>query len=159
LSMDPALPTNCVDAALKLQEMVLTGHFPENVAVHALKLAVLNNGVLDDGVILKAKASVPADPNELARQAAATLQNAGLLTEADITRASNNLAKHNNSFADALLSSGKVDRLVLEAAQDCQPLLAEGRMRQDQAIIALHYCHRSRAKLKDAIEDLSIQLL
>jgi hypothetical protein len=158
LAMDPSVPQPCVDAALKLQEMVLKGHFSDKVAVVALRLAAMNNGVLDDTVITRAKSECTPISNDAARQAAALLKQAGLLTDADINAAEGATEKHDNSFAAALISSGKIDKLVLEAAQECQPLIADGRMRPDQAIIALHYCHRSRASLKDAIEDLSIQL-
>jgi hypothetical protein len=158
-AMDPSLPPVCVDAALKLQEMVLTGHFGERIALQALRLVALNNGVLDDGVIQRAKTSAGADPDELARHAAGILQQAGLVTESDVAQAENNMSKHNNSFADSLLSSGKVDKLILEAAQDCHPLIASGRLRQDQAIIALHYCARSRTSLQDALQDLSIEVI
>jgi hypothetical protein len=158
LAMDPSVPQACVDAALKLQEMVLKGHFSDKVAVVALRFAAMNNGVLDDTVITRAKLECSPISNDAARQAAALLKQSGLLTDEDINTAEGTIEKHDNSFAAALISSGKIDKLVLESAQECQPLIADGRMRPDQAIIALHYCHRSRATLKDAIEDLSIQL-
>lgn len=158
LSMDPTLPPVCINAVLKLQEMVLTGHFNEKVAFQALKLAVLNNGVLDEGVLAKAKASAALDPDELARHAARLLQQAQLLSERDALLVEKNMAQHNDSFLASIRASGKVDKVVLEAAQDCYPFVADGRLRHDQAMIALHYCARSRCKFKDALSELSIHV-
>lgn len=156
LAMSPLLPAACVDAALKLQEMVLKGHFGEPVAMLALKYAALNKGELTDTEITRAKSQLSTNPMEAAKKAAALLQTAGMLAEKDIAEAEIRLDKHDNSLADALIATGKIDKLIFEAAQDCVPLLAADRLRPDQAIIALLYCQRSRAKLKDALEELSI---
>ncbi|HEY9791019.1 MAG TPA: hypothetical protein V6D22_11505 [Candidatus Obscuribacterales bacterium] len=158
LAMSPTLPAACVDAALKLQEMVLTGHFGENVALVALKYAALNNGELTDTVLTRAKGEFSSDPNEAVRKASALLTTAGVFKESDVAAAEQQLEKHNNSLSEALVSSGKVDKLLLEAAQDCLPLIDDAKLRQDQAIIALLYCQRSRAKLKDALDELSIEI-
>ena len=159
LTMDPALPPNCVDAVLKLQEMVLKGHFSEKKALEALKLAAMNRGVLDEGILNKVQARGAAGSDEHNRQAAQILQQSGLITELDLANAETAAPKHGGDVGAALIASGKIDQLILEAAQRGQELTSKGSLRPDQIIIALHYCQRMRAKLDDALSDLNIDIL
>lgn len=159
LTMDPALPANCVDAVLKLQEMVLKGHFSEKTALEALKLAALNRGILDEGILNKVQARTGGPSDEGNRQAAQILQQSGLITESDLASAEGAASKHGGDVGAALIATGKVDQLILEAAQRGHELISKGSLRPDQIIIALHYCQRMRTKLDDALSDLNIDIL
>jgi hypothetical protein len=55
----------------------------------------------------------------------------------------------------ALSSTGAIDELLFQAAMRCQFLMTEQKMRLEQAVIALHYCARSRTNLDEAIKELS----
>jgi hypothetical protein len=158
LTMDPKLPPACVDAALKLQELVLKGHFNERVALHAFKLAMHNGGVLDESILTKAKSSAGLDPDELARQAARLLQQAGLMTERQLLDCERTMAANGNSFLKAVGANGSIDKILFRAAQDCYPHVASGRMRPEQAMIAMNYCARSRTSFEDAASELKIDL-
>jgi hypothetical protein len=159
LTMDPALPNNCVDAVLKLQEMVLKGHFSEKTALEALKLTVQNDGVLDEGILNKVQMRFAGATDEGSRGAVQILQQAGLVTELDVAAAESASSKHAGDLGAALIAKGKIDELILAAAHRGYELVANGSLRADQIIIALHYCQRMRAKLDDALSDLNIETL
>jgi hypothetical protein len=62
--------------------------------------------------------------------------------------------KHGGEVSKILEAAGKVDKITYEAAGRCQTLLEEKRLKIEQAIIALHYCQRSRVTFDDAIDEL-----
>lgn len=123
------LPGFCVDAAMKLQEMVCTGKLDDKLALEVLKMAAHKNGVLDEAMVSEAK--------EKARSEAGDFETQELLDTAK------------------LLDAGPE---TVDAARQCVRLIAEGKVDQGKAIIALHYVHRSKAKLKDAFAELSIDV-
>jgi hypothetical protein len=153
------LPPACVDAAMRLQELVCKNAIDERGAREAIKMVAVGKGVLDDAMLNAARAKAADNPDEAARKAAVILQQAGLINEQDIAKAESTAAKVSGNFADALISLGKVDKLLLESAQKCHNYINQGSMRSDQAIIALHYCSRMRAPLEDALSDLSIDVI
>lgn len=153
------LPPNCADAAMRLQELVCKGAIDERVAREAIKLAAEGKGLLDDTALSNAKLRASDNPDEAARKGAEILQQAGLLTAEDVTKAGTIADKSGGNLGDALVSLGKIDKLLLESAQKCHGFIHQGSMRPDQAIIALHYCSRMRAPLEDALSDLSIDVM
>jgi hypothetical protein len=54
----------------------------------------------------------------------------------------------------AILGSGLLDDLLFRAALRCNILLSRQELRREQAMIALHYCLRSRTNLDDALTEL-----
>jgi hypothetical protein len=153
------LPSACVDAAMRLQELVCKNAIDERTAREAIKIVADSNGLLDDNVLTAARVRAADNPEELARKAAVILQQAGFVNEQDIAKAEATSAKVGGTVGDALIASGKVDKLLLESAQKCHVFVNKGSMRSDQAIIALHYCSRMRAPLEDALTDLSIDII
>ena len=123
------LPGFCVDAAMKLQEMVCTGKLDDKLALDVLKASAYKGGMLDEAMISEAK--------EKARAEAGDFETQELLDTAKLTDTSPEL---------------------IDAARQCVRLIAEGKIEQGKAIIALHYVHRSKAKLKDAFAELSIDV-
>ncbi len=86
------------------------------------------------------------------------LKQAGLVSEADVETARKVRSKHGGELAQILVSAGKVSAQTLDAASQCQELVTNGRLRIDRAIMTLHYCERMRAGLKEAFEELHIEL-
>ena len=179
------VPERCLDAALKLQEMVRDGKLNNAQAILALKKSVQLGGRLDDSVIEWAKdpeksKNPQTSPQASAKQTNATPQNpaaskpgmdaaamgriidllkqAGLVAEADVETAMKVKSKHGGDIGQILVSAGKIAGKTLEAANECQEYIRFGRLRVDKAIMALHYCERMRAGLKEALDELNISL-
>ncbi|MBX9572831.1 MAG: hypothetical protein K2X77_28295 [Candidatus Obscuribacterales bacterium] len=180
------VPERCLDAGLKLQEMVRDGKLTDSQAILALKKASELGGQLDDAVIEwaknpeKAKKPMPSGAKPQGNPGQATagaqsgskpgvdaatmgriidlLKQSGLVSEADIETATKVKSKHGGDLGQILVSAGKIGGKTLEAAAECQEYIRFGRLRIDKAIMALHYCERMRAGLKDAMDELSITL-
>lgn len=183
------VPERCLDAALKLQEMVRDGKLNNAQAILALKKASEFGGQLDEAVIEWAKdpekhkkpQAKPATPSAKPAASGATgagpaqtskpgmdaatmarvidlLKQSGLVSEQDIETASKVKSKHGGDLGQILVSAGKIAGKTLEAAAECQEYMRFGRLRIDKAIMALHYCERMRASLRDALDELSITL-
>jgi hypothetical protein len=134
---------NILKAALNLQEVVRTGALTKDEAVEAFiqehfgKAGKQGTGesTHDQNIlelIIKAKLILPGDLD-----AAIAVKK-----------------KHGGEVAKILEAAGKVDKITYEAAGRCQTLLEEKRLKIEQAIIALHYCQRSRVSFDDAIDEL-----
>lgn len=169
------VPQPCLDAALKCQELVRNGKLTNEQAVRALKRASELGGILDEDVIAWARdpegaraRSRAAQPNVATGQmprdnpgilkVLELLKQAGLVSDADLETAKKVRSKHGGDLGQILVSAGKVGAKTLEAANQCQEFVTNGRLRIDKAIMALHYCERMRVGLKDAFEELSIEM-
>jgi hypothetical protein len=82
------------------------------------------------------------------------LKLAGMVTEDEIQEALKLSMLNNALMGKILLISGFIDELTLKAALRCQYLMRDGVIREDQAIMALHYCARMRCSMDDAVRDL-----
>ncbi len=178
------VPDRCLDAALKLQELVRHGKLTNEQAVLAMKRAAELGGNLDDDIIQWAKdpdaalrraraqsntaptqrpaaapAAAPAGrDNVTAQRIVELLKQAGLVNDDDLETARKVKAKHGGDLSLILVSAGKLGANTVEAAAEVQNLVAVGRLRIDKAINALHYCERMRVGLKEAMNELSIEL-
>lgn len=155
LAMEPSFPPVIADAAMRLQEMVLKGHFNDVIAREALKLTAENGGLLDEAVITAARLSTARGGGEYAAPAVVILQKAQLLTAADIANVEMMTPE---AVVIAVQKTGKIDEQLFGSAKECARLISQGRLHEHQAIMALHYCQRLRASLEDAFEELSIML-
>lgn len=182
------IPGPCLEAALRLQEMIRKGKLNNEAAIIALKKAAEQGGQLTDEIIswaaspdaplqiqpadktLKASEPLTAPAEETMSgtqsqaQATATakavelLKQAGLITDDDIDAAQKVRRKHGGDLGAILVCAGKLGEKTLEAARNCQIYIEQNRLRLDRAVMALHYCERSRVSLPDAMEELSISL-
>ncbi|HEY9760345.1 MAG TPA: hypothetical protein V6C97_34625 [Oculatellaceae cyanobacterium] len=129
-------------AALNLQDVVRTGALSKEEAVNAF--------------IKEHFGKAGQDSLESARdqKVLRLFVKAKLISQGDIDAAEAVRKKHGGDVAKILEAAGKFDRQTFEAAQVCQNLVDENRLKIEQAIIALHYCQRSRVSFDDAIEEL-----
>jgi hypothetical protein len=58
----------------------------------------------------------------------------------------------------SLLINEEIDGHTFKAGLDCLKLMADNRLKREQAIIALLYSHRSRINLRDAIHEMNWQI-
>lgn len=127
-------------AALNLQEVVRTGALSKEDAVDAFITEHFGKG---------GKYGSRGTQKSLD-----LLKKAGLLQEQDVQAALNVRKRHGGEVAKILVAAGKIDKITLEAAAKCQTLIEDGRLKVEQAIIALHYCQRSRVSFDEAVEEL-----
>jgi len=154
----PDLPPACSDSAMRLQEMVCKSEITDKVAIDALRLAAQRGtGVVDESVLgeirMRSSASV-----QNARAAVRLLKDSGIITENDMNAAENKADKEGKDVGEMLIASGKSDNLMLDAATKCVELINIGKIRNDQAIIALNYCSRARSPIEQVFDELSIDI-
>lgn len=87
----------------------------------------------------------------------ALLTQANLLSKQDVEVARKLQEKHGGEMMKILVTAGKIDPKTLEAAVKIQLLVLRKRLKPEQAIIVLDYCHRSRVTFEDAIAELGWQ--
>jgi hypothetical protein len=169
------LPEPCVDAALKLQELVRKGLISNSAAIEALRRAAESGGALDDELLIACRSkypqdsltnSIPAfkqnaalDPREFNRQVILLIQQSGIVTDNDVATAEGVRKKHGGDVGSILVSVGKIERTTLDAAKRCQPLVREHRLNHEEAYRILRHCQKNKASVDDAFNSLSIQVL
>ena len=84
------------------------------------------------------------------------IKQAGLVTDGDLEAAEKVKIKHGGEISKILMVAGKLDSLTLDAAKACQSLTDDGKLRVDQAIMALHYCQRMRVPFEEAAAELGL---
>jgi hypothetical protein len=164
-----------LEAALKLQELVRDEKMGPDKAPDVLKRLHAMGGSIDQyltkGDFEKGfgpKEEVKASPPKPATPAATgggrdlkgafdLLQKAQLLTESDLTTATNVRKKHGGDLIQILEAAGKVNSKTVDAAVTSLPLIREGLMRIDQVIMALNYCERMRVSFDDALDEMGWQ--
>lgn len=62
--------------------------------------------------------------------------------------------KHGGDIGKILAAAGKLDAKTYAAAIKCVELISKDRLPVGQAIIALHYCQRSRVSFDEAVEEM-----
>jgi hypothetical protein len=173
------LPEPCLDAALKLQELVRRGELSNTGAIEALRSAAEGDGRLTDELLAKCKAMYPVgstntgshstewatrptgpqDPREAARQVVMLIQQSGIVTENDISTAEGVRRKHGGDVGNILVAAGKIEKATLDAARRCQPLVREHKLNADEAARILQHCQKTKASVEDACRDLAIRPL
>jgi hypothetical protein len=145
----------CLEAALKLNERARQGRITLDQAAEALARAATRGGRLDDEDGDAAPAPKPLDA---ARKVVDLLLRSGLIGEDDVKIAAGVKAKHGGDSGEILVSAGQIDQVTLKAARRCQEFIDQGRLKFEQAIIALHYCQRMRSELDEALRELAIDI-
>jgi hypothetical protein len=140
-----------LDAALKLQQMV------DNSQISPLGSADALRSICTQGMTLEQAVSQLAVQKETPQPQlglADLLKLAGLITEEDVNEAFRRSLLNPQVIGRILLMTGFVGEKALEVAFQCQQLIKQGALREDQAIIALNYCSRMGCGLDQAAQDL-----
>ncbi len=145
------VPRTLLDTALRLQEMV------DNGTLGPLNSAEVLRQIYTRGISI---AQAVAELGLLKQESHETirlgelLKLAGFITEVDIQDALRLSLKNNALVGKILLIGGAIDETTLHAALRCQFLLREGFLKEEQAIIALHYCQRMHCSMDEAMVEL-----
>jgi len=82
------------------------------------------------------------------------LKQAGLISDVELQKAIGMDERGRSELGNYLVASGIIDGKTLHSAVQLQGMLERDVMKVEKAIIALHYCQRSRISLEEALEEL-----
>lgn len=131
--------------ALKLQESIRSGEMTKDDALDALCLEVFGVG---------RKVQDSTGETTESTQALELLRKAQLVSDFDHETASKVRDKHGGQLVSILVKAGKLDQHTADGAFKCNELVAQKKIEEGKAIIALHYCQRSRIDLDSALKEL-----
>src|SRR5262249_50089162 len=94
------------------------------------------------------------DDSPQANRVIRLLIKAGIINDQDVIRAKNIRQKHGGKVSKILIATGKIEPKTFEAAVECDALLSGDKIKLEKAMIALHYCQRSRVSFKEAVKEL-----
>ena len=134
-------------AALKLQEVVRSGAMSKEDACKTLYGEYFGTG-------REGKSADDEDDSPQANRIIRLLIKAGIINDHDVIRAKNVHQKHGGKVSKILIATGKVDQKTFDAAGECDVLLSADKIKVEKAMIALHYCQRSRVSFKEAVKEL-----
>ncbi|MBU6450637.1 MAG: hypothetical protein KGS72_02585 [Cyanobacteria bacterium REEB67] len=140
-------------AALYLQDVMRGGTMTMEEAVELLRREATSAQVKSQSAE-QIKAPVAEDLTA----AIALTKQAGLVTDSDLEAANKVKEKHGGEISKILMVAGKLDDLTLDAAKNCQRFVDAGKLRVDQAIMALHYCQRMRVPFEEAASELGFDI-
>lgn len=147
------VPQHALEAGLDLQKLVANGSLEVAKAAEILRL-VNARGIPWEQAAMELGHTVK-DTREETNKAVEFLKLAGLITDSVISKAEEGLANYDNDLRRALMAAGPVDQQIFDAAVKCQKMIQDGLIRTPEAIIAIHYCERTRVGLEDALEELA----
>lgn len=140
-------------SVLQLQQKVRAGAITQDEAFD-----VLYKEVFGVGKEKKAEKAAGEFSEKESEDALILLKVAGLLSDFDIESGRKVALKHNSSVLKILKTSGKLDEFTVEASVKLAKLVDANKFKPDQAVIALHFCQRSRVSLEDALKELGWQI-
>jgi len=146
------IPQSLIGPAIELQNMVKRKDLRPTQAAQALMYVHREHVTVQDAL---RQLGLGTKKIEGWKEALELLRISGLLGEHTVRALSELADKSKGEEVKALLDSGLLDELLFQAAVRCNNLLQAKKLRKDQAVIALHYCMRSRTGLDDALSDLS----
>jgi hypothetical protein len=146
------IPQSLVGPAIELQNLVKRKDLRPTQAAQALMYVHREHVTVQEAL---RQLGLGTKRIEGWKEALELLRVSGLLGEHTVRTLTDLAEKRKGEEGKALLDSGLLDELIFQAAVRCHNLLQAKKLRKDQAVIALHYCMRSRTGLDDALTDLS----
>ncbi len=138
-----------VRQALKLQERIRSGEMDKDEAIDALCFEAF-------GVARKSNDSLGETQDSI--KALDLLLKAQLVSTFDHDTASKVRDKRGGQLVAILVKAGKLDKHTADAAFKCLSMITSNKLREEKAIIALHYCQRSRVNLEEALSTLGWEM-
>lgn len=138
--------------ALQLQKMVHANELRSTQAAEVLMFVHKNQVTIEQAVKEMGLESLTLDGWN---DALSLLRTSGLLGDHNYRAAMAAVNNRPHDVRGALSSTGVIDELLFQAAMRCRYLMEADKLKLEQAVIALHYCARSRTNLDEAIKELS----
>lgn len=147
-----AINKSLLYAALKVQSLIAAGQ------IHALQGIQVMRKMHTQGISIEeaiSTLSLTLPPiGEDTVPLVQLLEKSSILDQNDVRRAVEIAYNNTEIMGKILLIAGVIDDDLLEAATRCQALLRQGVLGEEQAIIALQYCRKSKLSIYDALEQV-----
>lgn len=147
-----AITKSLLYSALKVQSMIASGNLHALQGIQVIR-RMHTHGITIEEAVSSLSLTLPALGDDT-MPLVELLEKSSLVSESEVKKAFEIAYKNNEIMGRMLLIAGVIDDHLLEAATRCQSLLRQGVLAEDQAIIALQYCQRSKLSLYDALEQI-----
>jgi hypothetical protein len=141
-----------LDDSLKLQEMVAGGHLTGVQAAEILRDAHHKGCGVE---MVLAERCTKEDEIARANDVIDLLQMSGVLGKDEMTKAADIANQLNCTMGEVLLTTGYVDKRILQAAVQGKSLVEDGILKPDQVAACLHYCQKTGVDFPDALREVS----
>lgn len=141
-----------LEESLKLQEMVAKGNLSGVQAAEILRQANTRNISVEK---ILAERSTKDDEISRANSVINILQQAGALTAQDMAKADGVSRQLNVSLGEVLLSTGIIDKKLLQAAVQAQGFVDDGILGIGHATAVLHYCQKTGVDFPAALKEVA----
>jgi len=141
-----------LENSLRLQEMVNNGQLTAAQAADILKSAHSRNTTVD---AVMADRSSKEDEIARANDVIDLLVSSGVVGREDITKAENIGGQLSLSMGEVLLTTGMLDKRMLQAAVQGKTLIDDGILQAEQVTACLHYSHKTGVDFADALREVS----
>lgn len=139
-----------LEAALRLQKMVNRGDFTPTLAAIALQTIHNTGGSFSDIVVQLNKKASPQKQDITTLE---LLKLAGLITQSDIVKAYKN-KEELEPIEQALIRIRVIKESTLQTVGRCKKMIDDGKLRPEQAIVALHRWQWSGISLSSILDEL-----
>jgi hypothetical protein len=141
-----------LDDTLKLQEMVSNGQITGAQASEVLRTAH-TRGV--PAQVVLGERSSKEDEISRANVVADLLSQVGMLTPEQLAKAEGVGRQLNVTRGEVLLSTGVIDKRLMQATLQAQTLLEDGILKLDHVKAILHYCQKTGVDFPEALKEVS----
>jgi hypothetical protein len=141
-----------LNESLKLQEMVANGQLTGGQAADVLKSASAR-GVTVEEVI--ADRSTKEDEIQRANEVVNLLRESGIVAREDMEKAEGLAGQLHLTLGEVLLTTGILDKKMLQAAVQGKSLVEDGILDMQQVKACLHYSHKTGLDFADALREVS----
>jgi hypothetical protein len=137
---------------LKLQDMVANGQLSGAQASEVLKGAHARGVSVEE---VMADRSSKEDEIQRANEVIELLKESGIVSKEDMTKAEGLAGQLHLSLGEVLLTTGNLDKKMLQAAVQGKSLIEDGILNQQQVTACLHYSHKTGVDFADALREVS----
>lgn len=138
--------------SLKLQDMVANGQIMGSQAAEVLKSAH-QRGVTIEEVL--ADRSSKEDEIQRANEVLDLLRDSGVISKEDMAKSEQLAGQLHLSLGEVLLTTGVLDKKMLQAAVQGKSLIEDGILNTQQVNACLHYAHKTNVDFSDALREVS----
>lgn len=141
-----------LNESLKLQDMVAKGNLTGVQAADILRAANARNCPIE--TILSERSS-KEDEIARANSVIEILQQAGCLTPQEMAKAEGVSRQLNVSLGEVMLSTGVIDKKLLQAAVQAQGFVDDDILTNSHAVAVLHYCQKTGVDFPSALKEVA----
>jgi hypothetical protein len=141
-----------LENSLKLQEMINNGQLTAAQGADILKGAHSRNASIE---AVMADRSSKEDEIARVNEVIELLAGSGVISREAMERASSTAEQLNLSIGEVLLTTGMLDKRMLQAAVQGKTLVDDGILQVEQVTACLHYSHKTGVDFAEALREVS----